>query len=42
MSALEMAWLDDDEMRSMRAAFEREMDELERELSESPPTEEVR
>jgi adenosine deaminase len=42
MSALEMAWLDDDEMRSMRRAFEREMDELEQELSESHPTEEIR
>ena len=42
LSALEMAWLDDDEKRSMRAAFEREMDELEEELSESQPTGGVR
>jgi adenosine deaminase len=39
LAALEMAWLDDDEMRSMRTAFEREIDDLERELGEtlSPP-----
>jgi adenosine deaminase len=37
MSALEMAWLDDDEMRSMRVAFQREIDDLERELLEPPP-----
>jgi adenosine deaminase len=42
LSALEAAWLDDEEMRRMRADFEREMDDLKQELSESQPTEDMR